>query len=72
MKSQTVLPPVFDLAWQVIGTSDFNGDGHPDLVWRHGTTGDNVVWFMQGATVLDQASFQTVNDTSWILRPTFP
>ena len=72
LKSQTVLPPVFDLAWQVIGTSDFNGDGHPDLVWRHGTTGDNVVWFMQGATVLDQASFQTVNDTSWILRPTFP
>ena len=49
--------------------ADVNGDSHPDLIWRNATTGENVVWFLNGTTLLSQASLPTVADTSWVLRP---
>jgi hypothetical protein len=36
--------PVTDLAWQVAGTGDVDGDGKAEIVWRNATTGDNVIW----------------------------
>jgi hypothetical protein len=33
--------------------NDFNGDGKPDLLWRHVPTGECVVWFMDGGTFVD-------------------
>ena len=33
----------------VLHKGDFNGDGKPDLLWRHDISGQNVVWFMNGA-----------------------
>jgi FG-GAP-like repeat/FG-GAP repeat len=36
-------------AWRVVGTSDFNGDGKPDLVWQNDETRQVVVWYMGGA-----------------------
>ncbi len=44
---------------------DFNGDGKPDLVWRNGVTGQNVVWFMDGSTLLGQALLPEVADQQW-------
>jgi hypothetical protein len=35
-------------AWNIEGVADFNKDNRADIVWRHGVTGDNVVWFMGG------------------------
>ena len=33
-------PPAFaDMNWQMVGTGDFNGDGQPDILWRHATVG---------------------------------
>ena len=38
-----------DPTWRIIGpilpevASDLNRDRHPDLVWRHAVSGDNVV-----------------------------
>ena len=37
--SSAPLPTVADANWQLAGAADFNGDGHPDLVWRHAVTG---------------------------------
>jgi hypothetical protein len=34
--------------WKVVGAEDFNGDGDPDLLWRHAGTGGLVVWLMDG------------------------
>jgi hypothetical protein len=29
---------------------DFNGNGKPDIVWRNPTTGENLVWLMNGTS----------------------
>jgi hypothetical protein len=41
-----------DTRWKIVGTNDFNGDGRADVLWRHGVTGENVVWFMNGVDLV--------------------
>jgi len=36
-------------AWRIAGTADFNGDGHPDIVWENTVTGDHGIWTMNAA-----------------------
>jgi subtilisin-like proprotein convertase family protein len=46
-------PPVLtDVRWKMVGTHDFNGDGRTDILWRHTTSGENVLWFMDRNTML--------------------
>ncbi len=68
VKSAVPLPPVADTAWQIFGAADFNGDGGPDLLWRHGTTGANTIWVMNGtapATPAAAAAMPPVSDRGW-------
>ena len=44
---------------------DFNGDGKADLVWRHKTTGSNVIWHMDNNTRLSFAAANTVANLDW-------
>jgi hypothetical protein len=37
-----------DLGWTVVGASDFNGDGVPDLVWQNDTTAQVTVNYYGG------------------------
>ena len=41
-----------DVNWQMVGTGDFDLDSRPDLLWRHDISGQNVVWFMNGTTLV--------------------
>lgn len=34
--------------WQIVGTADINGDGHPDILWQSSQTGAVLVWYMVG------------------------
>ena len=45
------------------GTSagDFNGDGKADVLWRNTTTGEVMVWFVNGPRVSGGASFGVVS-----------
>ena len=38
---------VSDTQWQIVGTSDFNGDARTDLLWQH-DQGWVAIWFMDG------------------------
>lgn len=33
--------------WQMVGASDFDHDGYPDIFWHNPGTGQSAVWFMQ-------------------------
>jgi hypothetical protein len=44
--------PVADTNWAVVGTDDFDGDGRCDILWRHRDTGENLMWLMDGTTIL--------------------
>jgi hypothetical protein len=44
---------------------DFNGDGKPDILWRNTTSGQNAVWYLDGATVTGFAVLDSMTDQSW-------
>jgi uncharacterized delta-60 repeat protein len=54
-----------DQDWQITYTSDFNSDGETDLIWRHQTTGQNAVWYLNKTTLVDSAFLTTVPDLHW-------
>jgi len=42
--------------WQVLGTGDFDGDEHADILWQNVITGEVYIWFMNGLTLKAQGS----------------
>jgi len=49
----------------VNNNADFNGDAMSDILWRRLGSGDNVAWFMNGATIAGSAVLAPVPDTNW-------
>lgn len=41
-------PSVPDLNWRIAGLGDFDGDGDPDILFRHAESHRLVVWLMDG------------------------
>jgi hypothetical protein len=37
--------------WAVVGTADFDNDGHVDILWQHVGTGRLAVWYMSGVAL---------------------
>ena len=56
---------VSDLSWRIVGTGDFNDDGHVDILWRNSTSGANVVWHMNGTVWIGSAELIPVSDPNW-------
>ncbi len=44
--------------------SDFNGDGKADILWQNTSTGQRVIWLMNGTALQSVVNLATV-DTSW-------
>jgi hypothetical protein len=44
--------------------ADFNADANSDLVWQNTSTGERLIWLMDGSAYLGNASIGTVS-TSW-------
>jgi kumamolisin len=44
--------------------SDFNGDGHTDILWQNSSTGERGTWLMNGTTYLSWYSFGNIS-TDW-------
>jgi hypothetical protein len=43
--------PALPANFQLAGAGDFDGDGHPDILWRNTSNGNNAVWLMNGTTM---------------------
>jgi FG-GAP-like repeat len=71
MNGTTILPgegylrTVADQDWQVAGSGDYNGDGRADILWRNSASGENYIYFMNGATIIGEGQVRTVTDQSW-------
>ena len=61
------LPTVADTNWQLVASADINRDGASDLIWRQRVSGDHVVWYLNGTTLVGAANLPTVADTNWEL-----
>jgi len=59
------IPPQTDLNWKIVGTGDFNGDGQTDIVWRNYSTGQNLLWYMNGSTYSSWATLPACTDLNW-------
>jgi hypothetical protein len=51
----------------MVGTGDFNGDGRPDILWRHDNSGENVLCNMNGVTLVggEFTSPSALVDVNW-------
>jgi hypothetical protein len=60
-------PNFTDLNWEIAGGGDFDGDRHGDLLWRHRTSGQMVVWFMDRRTLRGGAftTPEALPDLAW-------
>ena len=67
--SDAQLYTVTDLAWEIAGAGDFDGDGSTDILWRYYGAGQGqgtaIIWFMDGTTILSQGYPYRVSDTDW-------
>jgi subtilisin family serine protease len=61
---------VADLAWKIVGSGDFDGNGTCDLVWQHQTDGRVAVWFMNNVWMTSGALTNPgqVSDLNWKIR----
>jgi hypothetical protein len=41
--------------WNIVGSGDFNGDGHADVLWQN-TDGTPAVWLMNGSSIISAAA----------------
>jgi hypothetical protein len=60
------LRTVAELAWRVAAVGDYDGDGKTDVLWRHGTGGENYLYPMDGTQILAGEGYvRTVADENW-------
>jgi PA14 domain/FG-GAP-like repeat len=46
-------------------TNDFDGNGSADILWRHSTNGENVIWRMDGDKHIGDFIVEKVGDIAW-------
>jgi hypothetical protein len=54
--------------WKVVAVGDLNGDGQPDILFQHNTSGNLYVFFMHGTTMFAGGFVNPANPgTGWVV-----
>ncbi len=61
---------ISDTSWHPVSMVDFDGDGHPDILWENFSTGQLLVWYMNGNTIKKYGSAFTTLPANWIVAGT--
>jgi hypothetical protein len=51
-------------SWQAVGTGDFNGDGHSDILFQN-TSGQASIWEMNGNSLMGGGAVSPNPGASW-------
>jgi hypothetical protein len=54
-----------NLAWKIIATADFNGDGKSDILWRNDATGQVFMMLMNGPAISSAAQVYAEANLNW-------
>jgi DNA-binding beta-propeller fold protein YncE len=54
-----------NLAWKIVATADFNGDGESDILWRNDVTGQVYMMLMLGWTIQSQGMVYQEPNLDW-------
>jgi hypothetical protein len=60
-------PSAIAPAWQIAAVADFNGDGKSDVLFQHTTTGQLIVWLLNGVTKIGELT-PLPTPTPWRVR----
>jgi hypothetical protein len=60
-----VFATITDPNWSVAGVGDVDGDGKSDILWRNNTTGENVIYLMNGAAISSSAAINPLQGSDW-------
>jgi Matrixin/FG-GAP-like repeat len=55
-------------ALDIVGTCDFNRDGKADIVWQNQTTGQVLIWLMNGTTPIGTDGAGLYDGPQWKIR----
>ncbi|HZT42941.1 MAG TPA: choice-of-anchor tandem repeat GloVer-containing protein [Chthonomonadaceae bacterium] len=55
----------YQFAGSAVAPSDFNGDGHPDLLFQNTSTSQLAVWYMNGITPIGGAFVTPSQSSGW-------
>jgi hypothetical protein len=53
------------LSLHAIGTGDFNGDGHSDILFQNTSSGQVSIWEMNGNTLIGSGAVSPNLGSSW-------
>jgi hypothetical protein len=56
---------VSDARWRVAAIEDFNNDGKPDILWRHTSWGQFLVWNMNNREFLSAGMYLMMANDQW-------
>jgi hypothetical protein len=52
-------------SWKLVGSGDFNNDGHSDLLWQNTSTGQVSIWEMNGTNIIGGGPLSVDPGPTW-------
>ncbi len=61
---------ISDTHWHPVSMADLDGNGHPDILWENFSTGQLLIWYMNGNTIKKYGSAFATLPANWIIAGT--